>query len=107
MIRRDRLLTWLSECDGDGIWPVDYARDRGLPEAWIDQLSDALESSFDRDDQTIYWRGQAVNQFHGIRDVDLARRISDELGLPTGAYEGSSTSRRDLVRRIVEAVEEG
>lgn len=98
---------WLLECTGDTIWSVDYARQRGVPQSWIETMSDAFESGFDNHTKTIYVGDRVVGQYHGIRDVDLARRIAAELGLPIAEIERRSISRSHLVRNINEALEEG
>lgn len=107
MIRRDRALALLSECTGDDIWPVEHCRARRVPEPWIEELADAFESSFASDTQTIYYEGRTTNQFHGIRDVDLARRLAAALGVELAPLEAMATSRAGLVRAIKDAVLEG
>ena len=104
----DRLhaLNLLAECTGDTIWPVDQARVRKVPEAWIEELAEAFESSFDRDRDTIYVEERPANQFHGIRDIDLAVRLAEFLGVQTETLIATSLSRRHLYERLVEAVEE-
>ena len=61
----------LSECTGRDIWPVELCREKGIPEAWIEELSDCFESGFNSDLQTIYFDDSPVNQFHGIQDLLL------------------------------------
>lgn len=100
-------LSILAECTGETIWTVDYAAARGVPPDWIDALSDAFESGFDDDRDTIYVGPRAVGQFHGIRDIDLCRRIAQLMHVDLDRIEAQSMSRRDLYRRIVEAIEEG
>lgn len=104
---RDRALDLLQECTGDTIWPVDYARARRVPEAWIEQFRDSFESGFQSDTQTIYTEDSVTNQFHGIRDVDLVRAIAIDFGMSIEQYESVSLSRRDFVNRIRTAIEEG
>lgn len=107
VIRRDRALALLSECTGDDIWSVEHCRARRVPEPWIEELADAFESSFDSDSQTIYHEGRTTNQYYGIRDVDLARRLAPVLGIQLGPLEAVAMSRADLVRAIKDAVLEG
>jgi hypothetical protein len=107
IVPRHRLLSWISECTGDTIWPLDHCQRRGVPPDWIERLSDAFESSFDRDSDTIYFDEHRINQFHGLRDVDLAQVIAVQLGLDLARLKAQSFSRTDLVRRIHEAIEEG
>lgn len=123
MIARHRALALLSECTGETIWPVDHCRLRGVPEEWIDELAEALESGFDNDRDTIYRsdmdfaRRQPTNQFHGVRDVDLATRLGKSLGVDVDSLAGRSLGRAALgraalgraalVAAIKEAVMEG
>ena len=105
----DRLkaLSLLDECTGRDIWPVDHCRARGIPEAWIDELNDAFESNLLRDRDTIYLDGKAINQFHGIRDVDLATKLGRELGIDVHRATSLAVSRQGIVAAIKEAVDEG
>lgn len=107
MIRRDRALAILDECTGDEIWSVDRCRLRGVPEAWVEELADALESGWDDDRQTIYVGDRPTNQYHGVRDVDLAKRAAEALGMDVERIADRAWDRRDLVRRVKEAVVEG
>ena len=65
-----------------------------------------MESSFDRDRDTIYVGERPTNQFHGIRDIDLAVRLAEFLGVQTETLIATSLSRRHLYQRLVEAVDE-
>lgn len=68
---------------------------------------DAYESGFDHSSNTIYYRERVVNQFEGVRDVDIACLIAQSLGVPIKRLIESSYSRADLVRKIRETIEEG
>ncbi len=68
---------------------------------------DAYESGFDHNSNTIYYRERVVNQFEGVRDVDIACLIAQSLGVPIKRLIESSYSRADLVRKIRETIEEG
>lgn len=105
-VNRLKILTILSECTGDDIWSLEHCRLRGIPEAWIADLSDCFESGFDTDANTIYVTDRVVNQYQGIRDVDIARRSALDLGLATDQLEQQAITRRHLVRLIKEAIEE-
>lgn len=70
-------------------------------------MADAFESGFDDHRQTIFVGDQIVGHYHGIRDVDLARRIAAEIGLNVAEIESRSISRSHLVQNIHEAIEEG
>jgi len=97
----------LSECTGDDIWSIAYCRKRQIPQAWISELQDAYESGFQSNDQTIYYRNEIVNQFEGIRDVDLACKIGQLLNINVARIVSRQLSRAAVVREIREAIEEG
>ena len=107
MITRDRALVLLTECTGDTIWPLDICKAKSVPDAWIEELADALESGFDRDADTIYFNESKTNHFHGIRDVDLAAKCGESLGIDVGRLQRQSLGRSALVAAIKEAVMEG
>lgn len=105
-MNRIRALTLLSECTGDDIWSLEHCRQRQVPEDWIEELSDCYESGFESDSQTIYVQDQVTNQYHGIRDVDLAQKLGRCLGLPVEQLRSSASTRRGLVRSLQDAAEE-
>lgn len=104
---RHRALALLSECTGDDIWSVNHCRERGVPERWIEELSDAFESSFRTDSQTIYVENEPTNQYHGVRDVDLAIRLAESMGLDVDRVTATALGRRGIVQAIKEAVMDG
>ncbi len=106
-LNRLRALTLLSECNGDDIWSLDHCRRRGIPETWIEELADCYESGFENDHQTIYVGETAVNQYHGIRDVDLAIKLGEFLNVDVETLRGTTASRSRLVLAIRQAIEEG
>lgn len=106
-MNRTHALLLLSECTGDDIWSLAHCRLRKIPDAWIHELSDAFESGQLKDRETIFVGEQRVNQYEGIRDVDLACKIGELLGINVGLIASSSFDRQSLVRGIQEAVEEG
>ncbi len=97
----------LYECTGDDIWPREYCLQRGVPETWIEELLDGFESGCRSDSQTIYLGQQRVNQFEGIRDVDLACKLGEYLGVNVSLVLESNVSRSAVVRTIREEFEEG
>lgn len=107
MIRRDRALAILQECSGDEIWGVDHCRLRGVPERWITELQDAFESAFADDRHTIYVGDRPTNQYHGVRDVDLARKCGESLGVDVSRVTAATITRRDSVVAIKQALMEG
>ncbi len=104
MFNRLKALTLLSECTGDDIWSVDHCRERGVPESWIEELADCYESGFRRDDQTIYVENRVVNQYMGLRDVDLAIKLGEYLGVNVAPLIDASASRARLVSEIRDAM---
>lgn len=111
-IRPDVALSLLDECTGDDLWSIEHCRLRRVPSQWIDELADAYESSFRISSQTIYVADEehgrrVVNQYYGVRDVDLAKRIGRELGLEVDQIESVARSRQAIVRMIKEAIMDG
>lgn len=106
VLSRWTALTLLDQCTGRDIWPVDLCAQQGVPQAWIDELADAFESGFGRDRDTIYRDNQALNQFHGVRDVDLARKLGTCLGIDVARVTAMAVSREAIVAAIKEAIEE-
>lgn len=105
-INRLKALVLLTECNGDDIWSVEHCQLRGVPESWVSELADCFESGFSSDTQTIYVGNTATNQYMGVRDVDLAKRIGIALGVDVDRLCDLYPSRADLVRAIKEAIEE-
>jgi hypothetical protein len=96
----------LDECQGDEIWPVELCRQKGIPETWILELQECFESGFRRDCDTIYYEGQMTNQFHGIRDRDLAFRLAEFLGVDTARATVLALSAQAEVTALRESVDE-
>ncbi|MEM9586030.1 MAG: hypothetical protein AAGA03_02010 [Planctomycetota bacterium] len=97
-------LMLLTQCDGDEIWSLEYCEGAGVPDQWVTELADAVESGFERDAETIYVDNTIVNQYHGIKDVDLALRLGEYLGVDIARIQASAFSRRRVVQAIKEAV---
>lgn len=106
MFNRLKALTLLSECTGDDIWSEEHCRARGVPEAWIEELADCYESGFRSDRHTIYVERRVVNQYQGVRDVDLAVKLGEYLGVRVAQLQATSATRSRLVSAIREAVME-
>jgi hypothetical protein len=106
-VPRHRLLALLAECTGDDIWSVPHCRERRVPEIWIEELADAYESGFQSNRQTIYTDRGMTNQYHGIRDVDLAIRLAEALGIEVAPSAISRFGRARLVQEIKDAVAGG
>ena len=106
LLTRLKALTLLSECTGDDIWSVEHCRLRGVPEAWIEELVDCYESGFERSSQTIFVRDEVVNQYHGLRDIDLAVKLGEFLSVDVASLDANSATRAQLVLAIRQAIEE-
>ncbi len=106
MLSRLDALNLLDQCTGQDIWPTAFCLKQGVPQAWIDDLADAFESSFLRDSDTIYVGDRATGHFHGVRDVDLAQKLGHHLGIDVHRITAMAVSRVAIVRAIQEAVEE-
>ena len=70
-------------------------------------MSDAIESGYKTDTVTIYVDNGATNQYHGVRDLDLAIRLGKVLGVDVERATQSSISRRAIVQAIKNAVFDG
>ncbi len=106
VLSRLKALTLLSECTGDDLWSVAHCRLRGVPEAWIDELADCYESGFQNAGQTIFVDDSVINQYHGIRDVDLAIKLGEFLGVGVSVLNAVAATRGRLVVAIRQANEE-
>ena len=106
MLNRLKALTLLSECTGDDIWSIEHCQLRGIPPQWIEDLADCFESGYRRDSQTIYFQDRMINQYQGIRDVDLAIKLGEFLGVDVEELVSISPTRARLVVAIRQAIEE-
>ncbi len=70
-------------------------------------MSDANESGYKVDTDTIYVNNRPTNQYHGVRDLDLAIRVGKVLGVDVERATQSSISRRAMVQAIKNAVFDG
>ncbi len=107
MLTRLRALTLLSGCRGNEIWSPDTCRRLGVPEVWIEELADTFESGFQADRETIYVGEQVTNQYHGVRDLEIAYRLAEFLGVDTGQATQFALGPTAEVCALKEAVEEG
>lgn len=105
-MNRMKALSLLSECTGRDIWSVEYCRQRQVPEAWIAELQDCFESGFRSDRQTIYHAERVLNQYEGVRDVDLAYKLAAEVGVDVQRATATSLGAEAEVRALQEAVDE-
>lgn len=103
-LSRLKALALLNECTGADIWSLETCRRKGVPEDWIEELADCFESGFKSDQEVIYHHQQRVNQYHGIHDLELARKIAELFNVNTRTIVAPSRSAE--VRAIKEAVDE-
>ena len=106
MLSRLRAQMLLSECRGDEIWAPDTCREKGVPESWINELTDTFESGFRSDRETIYIDSGVTNQYHGVRDLHLAYKLAEYLGVDSKAATAHTLGREAEVRALQEAVED-
>ena len=106
MISRVKAIGLLHECTGRDIWSAEYCRSRQIPEAWIAELADCFESGFKFDRDTIYHEQRVVNQYHGVRDIDLAQKLAACLGIDVELAMSRGFSPEAQVMALREAVDE-
>lgn len=106
MLSRIKARMLLAECRGDEIWSPQTCKNNGVPEAWIEELSDTFESGFKSDSETIYEQGKLTNQFHGVHDLALAHKLAEFLGVDARRATEFSLSRESEVAALKEAVDE-
>ena len=96
----------LLKCTGDEIWEEETCRNAGVPESWIEELSDSFESGFNTDKNTIYVEGQMVNQYHGVLDLHLAYKLAEFLGIDWKRATATALGRRAEVEAIKQELDE-
>ncbi len=106
MLSRIKARILLAECRGNEIWSEPLCRKKGVPDAWIEELADCFESGFRNDRDTIYDKEQVTNQYQGLRDLDLAHRLADFLGVDTKRVTAWALGREAEVKALQEAVDE-
>ena len=106
-IPRHRALAILNLCVGDEIWNEETCHRSGIPQSWINEMSDANESGYKVDTETINVDNRPTNQYHGVRDLDLAVRVGKVLGVDVERATQSSIGRRAMVQAIKNAVFDG
>lgn len=106
MLTRLKALMLLAECRGDEIWSRELCQAKGIPPVWIEEMCDAYESGFRSDRDTIYDEAGVTNQYEGVRDLHLAYRLADYLGVDSQQVTALAVGREAEVRALKEAVEE-
>ena len=104
---RHRALALLSKCRGDEIWSVATCQNEGVPADWIEQLADTFESGYRTDSDTIYLHDRPTNQYHGVRDLDIAVRLARLLGVNVERVTANVATRPRIVAAIKEAIMDG
>ena len=106
MLTRLKAQILLAQCKGNEIWSPETCRGQGIPQAWIEELSDTFESGFNSDMDTIYVGDAITNQYHGVRDLEIAYRLAEFLGVDTSRATELALGTTAEVRALQEAVEE-
>ena len=106
MLTRLQAQLLLAECRGDEIWSAELCQQKGIPPTWIEELSDTYESGFRSDRETIYDENGLTNQYRGVRDLHLAYKLAEFLGVDTSQATAFALGREAEVRLLKEAVEE-
>ena len=101
---RHRALALLDECTGDHVWSTAHCRSRGVPDSWIEELADAYESGFETDSATLYTSTGVTNQYHGVRDFDLAIRLGRLLGIDVERHQATHLTKSAIVTAIKETL---
>ena len=97
----------LLKCVGDEIWSEATCREAGIPESWIAELCENYESGFDSDTNTIYGEdGKLTNQYRGVSDLILARKLADYIGLDWKSAAAMAFDRRAEVSAIKDSLDE-
>lgn len=106
MLTRLKARILLSACRGNEIWSPETCRQQGVPEVWIEELADTFESGFQSDQQTIYVGDRVTNQYHGVRDLDIAYRLAGFLDIDVVRATGLALGPIAEVRALQEAADE-
>ena len=106
MLTRLKARILLSQCRGNEIWSPETCRTQGVPATWIDELCDNYESGFNTDDETIYVGDRVTNQYRGVRDLDIAYRLAEFLGVDANLATELALGAMAEVRALQEAVDE-
>ncbi len=96
----------LLKCTGDEIWNEETCRKERVPESWISELADNYESGFDIHRNTIYEKGEIVNQYRGVLDLHLAYKLAEYLGIDWRRATAFAEGRRDEVAAIIAELDE-
>ena len=106
-MNRLKAMMLLDQCTGVDIWSKETCEAQGVPAEWVDELCDCYESGFESDRDTIYHEDRAINQYEGVHDLLLARKIGRLLRVDVERIEATSFGREHEVQAIKEAVADG
>lgn len=106
MLTRLNARVLLAACQGNEIWSPDTCRQHRVPEIWIEELTETYESGFNTDRETIYIGDEITNQYRGVRDLHLAFKLAEFLGVDANQTTALSLGPRAEVRALQEAAEE-
>ena len=106
MLTRLKARILLDACRGNEIWSPDTCREQGVPVAWIEEMSDTYESGFNEDRETIYVGDNVTNQYHGVRDLHLAHKLAEFLGVNASRVAELKLGSFAEVQALKEAVDE-
>ena len=106
MLSRLKARALLAACRGNEIWSADTCRQQSVPSIWIEELADTFESGFNSDRETIYIGDDVTNQYHGVRDLDLAYKLAEFLGVDANRTTELALGAHAEVRALQEAAEE-
>lgn len=106
MLSRVRARNLLAECRGDEIWSLPYCEERGVPAEWLVELTDCFEAGLPHRGEALWTDAGRVHQYHGVRDLDLALRLAEWLGVDVEPLRARVFESRALVVALREAVDE-
>lgn len=96
----------LLKCRGDEIWSREVCEQEGVPVAWIEELFDCFESGFRCRGQTLFTNEGVTNQFAGCRDLDLALKLAEFLGVDTTSLRQMPYPPNKIVQLLQEGLDE-
>ena len=106
MIDSVRAQMLLLKCVGDEIWSAEVCLKNGVPQAWFDELVENYESGFDRHENQIFTDDGLTNQYRGVSDLLLARKLAELVGIDWKLATAGILDRRNQVAAIQEMLDE-
>lgn len=96
----------LLKCRGNEVWDATACKAAGIPDVWIEELTDRYESGFDSDRNSLYVDGRLVNQFEGVSDLMLAIKLAEYIGIDWENATKFAISRTAKVEAIQAELDE-